>query len=183
MVGLAVLLGLGLFTLFVVLPRGAEVGAIRDELLGAQGDLAALQGEVAALRAAAEDGTASVDLEAVRRRIPPTPDLPGLIAALEAAATDAGVTLSGIIPGVPAASAVGSASSIPLSLTVSGPYFALARFLHDLEAQERLTKVSAISISGGAEGPLSLQVTAEVYTTDLSAGPGSDPAPGQEVGA
>ena len=182
--GIAVVLGLLLFFLFVVAPRGTEVQTVRDELDAAQQELASLQADVAALEAAQNSGTATADLDEIRAALPTTPELPNLFAALQAAATAANVGLSSIAPGVPSASAAGSASVIPLSLTVSGEYFALARFLHELETLPRITRVSAISISGGGEtGALSMQVSAEVYTTDLNAGPGSDPAPGPEVGA
>ena len=182
--GIAVLLGLLLFTLFVVVPRGAEVATVRADIDVAQQELAALEANLAALRAAQAAGTAAADLEAIRVALPTTPELPNLFAALQAAATTANVGLSSIAPGVPAVSAAGSASVIPLSLTVSGEYFALARFLHELETLPRITRVSAVSISGGGDtATLAMQVTAEVYTTDLNAGPGSDPAPGPEVGA
>lgn len=182
--GIAVILGLLLFALFVVAPRGGEVDAIRDEIDAAQQQLASLQSDVAALEAAQEAGTASADLGSIRKALPTTPELPELFAALQAAASTANVGLSAIAPGVPSASAAGSASVIPLSLTVSGDYFALARFLYELETQPRITRVSAVAISGGGDtGALAMQVTAEVYTTDLNAGPGSDPAPGAEVGA
>lgn len=182
-VGLAIILGLGLFMLFVVLPRGAEATSIKEQIASEQDRLAAAQADVAALKAAQQQGTAAEDLAGIRKAIPSTPDLPNLLAALEAAAADAGVGLGGVSPGIPTASAAGSASVIPLSISVSGDYFALARFIFDLENQERLAKINSISISGGADGPLAMQVAAEVYTTDLSAGPGSDPAPGPEVGA
>jgi Tfp pilus assembly protein PilO len=182
--GIVVALGLLLFTLFVVAPRGAEVESVRGEIATAQQELAALQADVAALRAAQEAGTATADLAAIREALPPTPDLPELLAALEALAARSNVGISSIAPGAPSASAAGSASVIPLSLTVSGDYFALARFLFDLETQPRLTRVTSVSISGGGDtGALAMQISAEVYTTDLNAGPGSDPAPGPEVGA
>ncbi|MFM8999041.1 MAG: type 4a pilus biogenesis protein PilO [Actinomycetota bacterium] len=183
-VGFAILAGLGLFLLLVVIPRGNEVASVRTEIDAAQQELAALEADVAALEAAKEAGTAAADLAAIRAALPPTPELPELLAALQAAATEANVSLSSIAPGAPSPSAAGSASVIPLSITVSGDYFALARFLFDLETQPRITRVASVSITGGGEsGALAMQVNAEVYTTDLSAGPGSDPAPGAEVGA
>lgn len=182
--GIAVVLGLLLFTVLVVVPRSDEVDAVGAQIATAKDDLAAIQADVAVLREAKDEGSVAADLRAVRAALPPTPELPELLRALRDAASGSDVGLSSILPGNPTPSSAGSASVIPLSMTVSGEYFSLARFLFLLETQARLTRVTAVSMSGdGTSGALSMQVTAEVYTTDLSAGPGSDPAPGTELGA
>lgn len=182
--GIAIALGLLLFAIVVVLPRSAEVDAVGAEISTAKDDLASIQADIAVLNEAKEEGSAAADLRAIRMALPPTPELPELLRALRDAASESNVGLSSISPGNPASSSAGSASVIPLSITVSGDYFSLARFLFRLETQARLTRVTAVSASGdGTGGALSMQITAEVYTTDLSAGPGSDPAPGAEVGA
>lgn len=186
-VGAAVVAGLLLFVLFVVVPKNGEADALRDDIAVEQQHLADLEADVAELESAQATGATAAELAAIRQAVPTEPDLAGLLASLRAAATEAGVGLSSIAPGVPASATSGSASAIPLSLVVSGEYFALARFLFELENLPRLARVSAISISAGDAGAagnvLSMQVTAEVYTTDLSTGPGSDPAPGAELGA
>lgn len=179
-----VVLGLLAFTFFVVRPKGDEARAMRQEIETAETELTALRADVAALAAAADNGAATQDLAAIRRTIPSQPDLPVLLRGFREIAASSGVTMSSVSPGVPIASPTGSASVIALTITVSGSYFDLARFIHELETQERLTKVTAFSISGSETGSdLVMQLSAEVYTTDLSTGPGSDPAPGAEVGA
>ena len=68
-------------------------------------------------------------------------------------------------------------------MTAEGAYFDLARFVFELEHLDRLSRVSGISVSPTGQKGLTLSVTAEVYTTDQSTGPGSVPDPGVEVGA
>lgn len=175
--GLAVLL----FWVLVLGPRGAEVERLQGEILAAEGELSSMNAQLAALR--------SVDLPALqaelanyRNKIPVTPDESGIIESILGAARVAGVSVDGIQFGAPGASGAAPVSLIGLSFTARGQYFDLSRFLFELENLDRLSYVRSISISP-AEGGLSMAVAVDLYTSDLSAGPGSDPAPGPEVGA
>lgn len=165
-----------------VLPQGGKVEAAQGALAAADAELSALRSELSELDALASAGTLDADLAAARVQIPSTADLEGLLEVLEAAAARSGVTLVAISPGAPVASGVGDLSSIGLSVSGTGPYFALAQFVYELEHLERLARVISFGVSGG-EGQLSLQVSVSVYTTDPNAGPAADPAPGPEVGA
>lgn len=179
---IAVAFALVAFAFTFVLPKGREVGEVEAKVAAEDARVAELRTQLAVLEATPPTDVAAA-VAAVRAQIPATAALPGLIRSLTGAAERAGVSFSGVTltPGGPAPSA--SVSTIPLTITVSGGYFDLARFLFEIEHLDRLTRVSAISLSAGGEGGLSMSVTAEVYTTDMSLGPGADPAPGAEVGA
>lgn len=179
---LVVVAGLTVLTLSVVLPRGREVQRLRDEVVSAETAVLALAVDLAELRTVADTGALVTRLEALRAQMPTTSALPELLDVVQAAAEVAGVSLKAVAPGPPMASDPPGASVIPLALTVEGSYFALARFLFELENLERLTKVLGVSIAGTGQS-LTMQVAAEVYTTDTSVGPGSDPAPGEEAGS
>lgn len=181
-VGLVAAIGLLVLTVALVLPQGTRVEAAQVEVEAADAELVALQAELSALEALAESGELVQQLAAARVQIPATVDLEALLADLEGAALRSGVTLNSITPGVPTVSSAGSLSALSLNLSVTGPYFALAEFIFELEHLDRLTRIDTMSVAGSG-GDLSLQVGAVVYTTDLNAGPGSDPAPGLEVGA
>lgn len=182
--GAATLLGLALFAFLVVLPRGAEVGEVQAQIDDAEATLTELQASLAELQAFQASGNATSDLAEIRSLLPPTADLAELLRLLQSAADASGVTLQSVTPGIPTPASAGSASTIPLGISATGEYFALARFAFAVENLPRLARVNAISIASDGEGKsLALQLTAEVYTTDLSAGPGSDPAGGAEVGA
>ena len=171
------------FLFAFLLPKGAEIGEVEARISNQEQVLFERQSELATLRAL-DPVALSAELERFRSSIPATADLPQLLRDLTVAAATAGVDLSTVSPATPQSATAASASTVGLSLNVSGTYFELAEFLFELEHLDRLAKVSSISIAGAGEGAdLSLQISAEVYTTDLSSGPSSDPAPGPEVGA
>lgn len=175
-------IGLLILTFVFVLPQGAKVESAQAELVAADSELSALESDLSTLEALSASGDLAEQLAAARIQIPTTVDLEALLADLEEAATKSGVALNSITPGAPTVSSAGSLSALSLNLSATGSYFNLAEFVFELEHLDRLTRIDSISVAGsGAE--LSLQVGAFVYTTDLDAGPGSDPAPGLEVGA
>jgi Tfp pilus assembly protein PilO len=66
-------------------------------------------------------------------------------------------------------------SVLPMSITVEGTYFAVDEYLFRLESLPRISKVTTITLGLGGLGypQLSLAFTVNFYTTDVSAGPGS----------
>lgn len=165
----------------VIAPRGAEMSSLESDIATAQSEVAALNSQLTSLRGI-DAQALQVSLADYRKKLPPTVDEKGIIQVLLDASKRAGVAFDGLQFGTPSPSASGSISVITVSLSVKGAYFGLARFLFELEHLERLALVRGISINRGEDG-LSMPLTVEMYTTDTSAGPGSDPAPGTEVGA
>lgn len=184
--GVASFVILLLLAVIFVLPQGSRVAEREADLAAAEAELLRLEADADELERFAASGEAQAAFAEIRGRIPTEADLQGLFSLLRRAADEAGVTLTGASPGIPIASTEAAASVIPVTLTAQGTYFALGDFLLKLETLDRLVRVSAISLNpqggDGAGGQLILQATAEIFTTDLSAGPGSDPAPGGELG-
>ena len=119
------------------------------------------------------------EISRIQTAIPPTADLPGLTNFLQLAAGRAGVQTVTLTYGQPGLSA--QFSIIPVSITVEGNFFQLDGYLFRLERLPRAVKVTAVGISQAAYPSLSMTVTAEAYTSDTEAGPGSTPghqAPG-----
>lgn len=169
----------------VVLPQGARVQEREAEVSAAEADLTALEAEVEELERFAASGEAQLASEEIAAKIPTEADLPGLLGLLRAAAADAGVVITALTPGNPSPSLNAPASVIPVSITATGGYFELARFIFQLETLERLSKVTSVSLTSSGDvggGQLTLQASAQVFTTDTNAGPGSDPAPGEALG-
>lgn len=181
-VGAVILLVLAAATFILVLPQGGRVEAAQAELDAAEADLTTLQGELAQLQTFAQSGELDRQLEVARAQIPATADLEGLIVDIEEAAARSGVTLSTIAPSNPVPNETGTLATLTLSISAAGEYFRLAEFLFSLENMDRLMRVTSITMSGGEAGT-SLQISATVFSTDLSAGPGSDPSAGPEIGA
>lgn len=170
------------FAVSIVLPRGREVALVEQQVVSADARNSELASQLAVLKSTPSTDVAT-EVAAVRRQIPSTPALPELLRSLTDASRAAGVALGSVTFGVGSAASVTSVSVLPVTISATGGYFDLARFVFELEHLDRLAKVASISILEGEAGALALTVTAEVYTTDPSFGPGSDPAPGSEVGA
>ena len=101
----------------------------------------------------------------------------------------AGVTRSGataIVPGRTTAGTGGSASGMPVSITVSGKYFVLERFLGALEDLPRALVVNSVALapadatagSGSGTSPtLSATVSLTAYTSSVLADASPTPVP------
>jgi Tfp pilus assembly protein PilO len=171
----------------LVLPKMGQVGETQDELATAENEESSLQAQLQALQdAEAAAPETERQIAEIEDLVPPTADLPELFLLLQAAADGSAVDFFSFSPGTPLAAATGDHSVIQSQVTVTGGYFALDDFLFRLETLDRAAKVISISITPGAEGEggvtagtsaLTMLMTVEFYTTDLSAGPASTPGP------
>jgi Tfp pilus assembly protein PilO len=172
-----------LMVFFLVLPKLAQVSDARAELTDERAKQTTLESELRALqdaKTAAPESQATIDR--VNREIPPTADLPGLILLLQNASTSSGIDLTTITPAVPVFDATSGLSTISVSVTVTGSYFALTEYLYKIETLPRAAKVLTVSVSpagstGTTTSGLTLTATLDMYTADTSAGPGSSPGP------
>jgi len=184
-----------LLVFFLVLPKMGQVGEAEDELATAQGQQGTLESQLAALeQAELAAPEARATIQEVERQIPPTADEPGLLLLVKNAAARSAVTLSNLTPGTPALEATSGLSTIPLAITASGNYFQLTEFIYSIETLPRAAKVVNITLApGGGEGDaatttttvtnlLQLQASVILYTSDQSAGPGSEPGPTDDAG-
>jgi Tfp pilus assembly protein PilO len=172
-----------LMVFFLVLPKVAQVSDARAELTDERAKQTTLESELRALqdaKTAAPESQATIDR--VNREIPPTADLPGLILLLQNASTSSGIDLTTITPAVPVVDATSGLSTISVSVTVTGSYFALTEYLYKIETLPRAAKVLTVSVSpagstGTTTSGLTLTATLDMFTADTSAGPGSSPGP------
>jgi Tfp pilus assembly protein PilO len=180
-----------LMVFFLVLPKMGQVGEANDELATAQGQQGTLESQLAALeQAEVAAPEARATIREVEQKIPPTADEPGLLLLVKNAAARSAVTLSNLTPATPTLDATSGLSTITLAITASGNYFQLTEFLYSIETLPRAAKVVNIALApGGTEGDttttttttvsnlLQLQASVILYTSDQSAGPGSEPGP------
>ena len=184
----AVVLALAiLLVLFLVLPKMHSVSDAKTTLATAASQQQTLRTQLSALQQA--EGDAAHDkavIANVQRQLPPTADEPGMLLLMANSATRAGIDLWQFTPSTPTLVAGEDLSAIPVSFTVKGSYFALAEYLYNLETLPRVAKVQNVTVSSvGASSATTtssvpaLQMTGSVtfYTTDTSAGPGSQPGP------
>jgi Tfp pilus assembly protein PilO len=172
--------------LFVVNPKRAQVSEAEGTLAAAQAEELTLVAQKASLEQAKAEAPANRRIiRQVEQQLPPTADPQGLILLLKNAAVKSGVDLTQQSIGNPATGDAGI-TTIPISISLTGTYFSLDEYLFQLETLPRAAKVISVSLSpaGGegastVSGTLTMQLTLELYTTDISAGPGSEPGPNQ----
>jgi len=166
----------------LITPKAGQVRAKQKEIVTAQQDQASLQAQLEQLQAAAKDAPKDRKrLSVLKAQVPPTADLPGLIRLLNTTADRSGVDFQTVSPGQPSAS--GTYSVIPVQVTVVGGFFAVDQYLYLLETLPRVSKVISVVLAPGPSGApqLSMNITADFFTTDTSAGPGSVPGGNQPV--
>jgi Tfp pilus assembly protein PilO len=174
--------------LFLVNPKRAQVAEAEATLDEAQKEELTLVAQRATLEQAEAEAPANRKIiRQVEQQLPPTADPQGLILLLENAAVKSGVDLTQETIGNPVAGESGI-TTIAITLSLTGTYFSLDEYLFQLETLPRAAKVVSVSVAPGGvgattvSGTLGMQVNIELYTTDISAGPGSEPGPTEATG-
>ena len=172
-----------LMILLLVLPKMGQVSQAQDQLDQAQRDQQTLESRRSALEdAKAAAPQARKTIAEVNRRIPPTAEEPGLILLLQNAAIDAGIDLVSLSPGNPVFDTASGLSKIAVGVSATGTYFDVTDFMYQIETLPRAAIVTNMSLAPGQTSQtgvplLTLSATIQTYTTDTSAGPGSEPGP------
>jgi type IV pilus assembly protein PilO len=182
--GVAIVAVAILMVLILVLPKSHQVSQAQDQL-----DETRRQGQTLASREQALQDAKDAAPQArkaiaeVERRIPPVADEPGLILLLQNAAIDAGIDLVSLSPGNPTLDTATNLSTIDVSVSATGSYFDVTEFMYQIETLPRAAIVQGVSLApGSGTGTsgvplLTLTATVRTYTSDTSAGPGSEPGP------
>ena len=181
--GVAVLL-VALTYMFLVKPKMADVAAAKVTLTQKQSEATTLQTLLATLRDDQANATKFQDtIDMVDQKVPPIMDQQGILALLRLTAEQAGVDHTAVTFGTPTITPASGVSLVPVSVTVQGRYFTIAEFFSKIEALPRAAKVVQFTLSPGGSllvgpappGTMQLQASLEFFTSDTSAGPGSDP--------
>ena len=170
-----------LLIFLLVLPEMGKVSKAKEELASAQ----ATQQTLTIQQNALEDTKANAaqnrkTIQEVHHKIPPTADEPGLLLLINGAALDSGLDLATISPSTPTFDATTGLSTITLSVSATGTYSDVTAFVYRVETLPRAAKVTALTLTpnatAGTGSPLLvMSATIDAYTSDTSAGPGSDP--------
>jgi len=178
-VGAAILALLLIF--FLVVPKMSDVSTAQQELEEAEAQQDTLSSRLAALRQAREEAPQNqAEIRRVDQQVPPTADLPGTILLLRNAATGAGVQVLSLTPGSPETALDGGFSSISMTATGEGSYFSIVDYLFSIETLPRAATVGSVSLTPTETSNLSFVATMTLYTSDVSAGPGSEPGPTEQ---
>jgi Tfp pilus assembly protein PilO len=174
-----------LLLVFLVLPEMGKVSKAKDELTTAQAKEQTLTVQRNALLDTKANAAQNRQIiEQVHNQIPPTADEGGLLQLLNKAMLDSGLDLTNISPSTPTFDDTTGLSTIVLQVSAVGTYSDVTAFTYRIETLPRAAKITALSLSPGAaptstltSPPLTMTATIEAYTSDTSAGPGSEPGP------
>lgn len=170
-----------LLVFLLVLPKMNEVTQSREELEDTRAQQQTLSAQLNALEQARDEAPANeAAIREVEGKVPPTADLPGAILFLRNAATVSGVSVLSLTPAPPATAIAGSFSTLAVSASGQGSYFALVKYLHEIETLPRAATVESIDLSPAEGSALSFAATITLYTGDVSSGPGSEPGPTEQ---
>jgi len=182
--GVASIVVAALMIFVLVLPKLGQVSDAKKQLEAARAKQSTLESQLRALQDAKNAApVAQKTIDRVNQEIPPTADLPGLILLLQNAATSSAIDLVTITPSTPAFDATTGLSTISVSVSATGTYFALTEYLYKIETLPRAAKVLSITLSPGETSALTMAATLDMFTADTSAGPGSSPGPQGPTGS
>lgn len=182
-----------LVSVLLILPKMHEVSDTQQQVQTAQAKTAQLTNQVAELQGLAQQADKlRAELKKFDIQVPPTADLPGLIRLLSDDAKTSGVDFFAVAPATPTLLTAPPVSEIPLQITINGQYFSVEEFLYHLETASRTSEVVTVSLTPGSSGTssssssssgsgdiptkapsLQAVITANFFTSDTSAGPGS----------
>jgi Tfp pilus assembly protein PilO len=101
---------------------------------------------------------------------------------LQNAAISAGIDLVSLSPGTPVFDTASGLSKIVVGVSATGTYFDVTDFMYQIETLPRAAIVTNLSLAPGETSQtgvplLTLTASIQTYTSDTSAGPGSEPGP------
>jgi Tfp pilus assembly protein PilO len=170
-----------LVILFLVLPKLGQVTEAQQDLEEAEAQQDTLESRLSALEQAREEAPQNeAEIREVDRQVPPTADLAGLLLLLRNAATQSGVQVVSLTPAAPSSAEDGDFSSIQVSASGEGSYFAVVDYLYSIETLPRAATVGSLDLTPVEGSGLTFAATITLYTSDVSAGPGSEPGPTEQ---
>jgi Tfp pilus assembly protein PilO len=173
-----------LLVFFLVLPEMGKVSKAKEELVSAQQQEQTLTVQ----RNALEDTKANAPenrkiIKEAHQQIPPLADEGGLFLLINQAGLNSGFPIVNINPSTPTFDEATGLSTIVMQVSAVGTYSDITAFTFRIETLPRAAKITALSLSpsgtasAGVSPELTMTATIEAYTSDASAGPGSEPGP------
>ena len=180
--------------MMLVGPKRSETASLKQQVVEAQGALAAAR--VASTRQDDAQPIAVADIFRLTTAMPAVPDMPGILLELSRMAQETGIDFNTITPG--ASVVVGDYQSVPISVTFDGNFYELSDFLFrlrtlvgirrsELQATGRLFSIQTLDFGQAPAGfpdiTANLTINAFVYGTANPASqvpPPADPAAAAE---
>jgi Pilus assembly protein, PilO len=144
-------------------PERSKVGTLSGEIASAQTELTVAEGANARpipFRAS--------DLFRLAKAMPSANDMPGIVIELRNVAAQSSVLVTSVRPAAPVPFALGY-SALPLSVTVTGSYTAVSRFIGLLRNDVRLAGATRLEVGGRLFDADSIQLQAATTGDSLTA--------------
>src|SRR5688500_6137087 len=123
-----------LLIVLLVLPKMGEFTEAEEELADTTAEQAVLQARVNAMEQARDEAPENeASIRRIQGLVPPTAELSAVIVLLRSSAAVAGVDVLSLTPAPPIASTTGDFSTISGSASVECSYFAMVKYLHEIE--------------------------------------------------
>lgn len=153
LVGLAGLLVTGLWWMFLISPRNAQISELEREQDVAIENQSRLQAQIVQLEEIRDSEVQYLAaLGTLERLIPERPMLEDFIEQVYALTSDTGVELLTLGPSLPTASADGSdLREIAVSVQVEGQFFEVLGFMFGLSDMDRLVRIDSISATSSQD--------------------------------
>lgn len=163
LVGVAFVLLVVLWFVFMFRPNQARISELRDQQTATQQEIDMLEGELTRLQGLRDrEPELQAELLRLQDALPLDPRLPDFILQIHEAANLAGVDFLSITPSLPAAFTPPADAPAPpqplqaVSVTISttGRYFALEDFIIRIERLRRAVRINSFTLApGGGEDP------------------------------
>ena len=193
-----VIAALGATWFLLVTPKRDDARNLDTQIAAARADLAGTAARATEYRVARDRLRKHPEVfEQSARALPNRVAMPDLLRTLTRTAKGTGVKVGDLTTSAGTASSTPGISSVSLSLSFSGDFLALQRYLQrlqrfvavhsrDVDAKGRLVALNTVQLSGGADGQLKAQVSATVYVMQpgaLSLTPATTTPPASAAGA
>ena len=170
-----VLVTVGGSWVFIVSPKRTQARDVDTQIAAARAQLAGTAGTAAQYRASRDalrkNPQAFVN---AGRALPNRAAMPSLLRTLTANAGGTGVKMGELTVGTGGTTATPGIGSVPLTLTFTGDFLSLQRYLarlqrfvavkkKDVEAKGRLVSLDSVELTPGDSGKLAAKVSATVY--------------------
>lgn len=179
----AVVLLTGLWYVALWSPQGGKIEKAKEEQAAAEAKSAELTTRLERLkRLEANKEQLDADLALFSQLIPHSDELDDFILDIHAKAQQAGIEFVSIAPSEPqvgtGAATTGGPLSVGLSMSATGDYFALLRFLEQVRDGERLVTIDNLTLSGGDGASLTAAISGRMFirgATPVPAAGATDP--------
>lgn len=185
---LGVVLLILLMYFFLIKPRQAELGEVRDQIEAEEQRTQSLQAELSRLQALQQnEPQLRAELAELQQFVPRNHQIPNFIFQVQEASNRSGVSFLQITPELPKEPPEGAAlAEVRIQIGARGGYFAIQDFLRRLYALDRALRIDLLQMTGETDDVagvnISLTTTSRIFFDLPTAAVGETTSPEADLG-